>query len=173
MREIQLTRGKVAIVDDEDYERLSEYKWQAQKATQKAASWYARRGEYLGGGRKHGRKKLILMHREILGLGDDDGDVDHLDGNGLNNVRSNIRMASRSANMQRGHRAVGKSGFIGVRRTRNNRNPWIAVASLDGKKMSVGSYATPKQAAWAYDEAVLRVYGPHARVNFQTRTEVF
>ena len=90
VKEIQLTRGLVALVDDEDFEWLSEYKWCAipRRYMEKNKHWYAVRGR---------SRKLISMHREIMdppnGLV-----VAHMDNNGLNNCKSNLRVTTRRLN---------------------------------------------------------------------------
>jgi hypothetical protein len=85
MKTIPLTQGKVAIVDDEDYERISSHKWYAQKTVR--GGWYAaRRGETT-----KGKWETFYLHREILRVSMHP-EVDHIDGDGLNNQRSNLRV---------------------------------------------------------------------------------
>jgi hypothetical protein len=90
MREILLTRGQVALVDDCDHEELAKYRWRAQKGTR---TWYAIRSV-----RIDGRKAGVFMHRQLMGLDDPKVYVDHADGNGLNNCRANLRRCTRSQN---------------------------------------------------------------------------
>ncbi len=83
MKQVPLTQGKFALVDDEDYERLSQYSWGLQKSA--SGGSYAR-------GRVHGKKRLL--HREVLELGPEDPDVDHWDSDGLNKKKSTTMYAS-------------------------------------------------------------------------------
>src|SRR5208337_4201723 len=100
-REIPLTQGKVTIVDAADYEWLSQWHWSSKKDS--TGNHYAVRSK-------------ISMHRAILGLGlGDPRKVDHLDGNGLHNWRSNLRLATNSQNQMNRRKAVNNTwGFIGV-----------------------------------------------------------
>ena len=90
-REMPLTKGKVAIVDADDYEWLSQWKWSARFCN---SIWYAVRGSTCGG-----KRKDFSMHREILGLRAGDGrEVDHINRNSLDNRRINLRVSTRKEN---------------------------------------------------------------------------
>ena len=96
MREIPLTRGFVAVVDDEDYEKLQQLSWYAD--TGASGLVYAARGLPRNGSR---RRDKIRMHRQILSLArGDSAHVDHKDGDGLNNRRSNLRKCTPSQNLR-------------------------------------------------------------------------
>lgn len=155
--EIMLTRGQVAIVDDQDAE-LSRHHWHATRHPD--SSWYARRN--VPG--QHG--KMVLLHREIAkraGLDIDGKEVDHWDGNGLNNRRANLRVATRvqnAKNMPKPRR--NKSGFKGVSfYARDGR--WQAHIKADGVNHYLGRFDTPEEAAVAYEEAAKRLHGEFAR----------
>lgn len=108
MKEIKLTQGMVAFVDDADYEYLNQWKWYTRKT---ANTSYAQRGK-----RTRGKLVTINMHRLILGLTDPNELCDHIDGNGLNNRRSNIRKCTVSQNaMNRRVQKNNKLGINGVR----------------------------------------------------------
>lgn len=98
MKEIQLTKGMTALVSDEDYDRLSQYKWQASKKNSYGKDYfYATRSSYDKETKKTG---MIYMHREIVT--DTDGRfmvVDHRNGNTLDNQRDNLRPATRRENI--------------------------------------------------------------------------
>ena len=98
MKEILLTQGLVTIVDNDDYERLSKFKWYAAKSRQ---TYYAVRNKRIHDG--YGGQRQIKMHREILG--NDIGllQCDHVDGNGLNNQKSNLRVVTPRQNCQNLH----------------------------------------------------------------------
>ena len=85
-KEIELTNGMKVIVDDEDYNWLSEYNWRAQKCKR---TYYA-----VFGKKENGKFKTILMHRMILSVKERDVEVNHIDHNGLNNQRNNLRLLS-------------------------------------------------------------------------------
>lgn len=98
MREIPLTQGKVALVDDQNFDFLNQWKWYAGKGT---GTWYARRNRRVSEGPGVG---TVLMHRAIMRY---PGalDVDHRDGNGLNNTLDNLQTLTRAANTLRGNGA--------------------------------------------------------------------
>src|SRR5665213_3111116 len=99
MREIQLTKGKIALVDDADYEYLSQFKWQAHRRGGK--TYYAKTD--IG-------RRSVGMHQLVMDAGD--LEVDHRDGNGLDNRRSNLRLATHSQNQcNRGLQRNSTSGF--------------------------------------------------------------
>ena len=153
MREIPLTQGKVALVDDADYESLAQHKWFAQRILH---HWYAVRR----GGRTY-------MHREILKPGPGE-QCDHVDGNGLNNLRSNLRRCTPSQNQQNRRKQVGtKNSLKGTRfHPRGRAKPWSAsIWCWDGHH-SLGYYATEEEAARAYDAAAREKFGEFALCNF-------
>jgi hypothetical protein len=94
MKEIPLTQGKVALVDDEDFESIANHKWCAH---QRGNTFYAERSRF---GNRGG---TILMHREILSTSDTALEIDHIDGNGLNNTRANLRVVTHAENMKNQH----------------------------------------------------------------------
>lgn len=152
MREIPLTRGMVALVDDQDYERISAHKWSA------ATAGYAIRG--VG---SHKNSRCIYMHREILGVSADEH-VDHVDGNPLDNRRSNLRVCAHAQNMANRHRNSNKtsSAFKGVFPSGSKRSPWRASV----RNTHLGHFTSEIEAARAYDVAALALFGEFARLNF-------
>jgi hypothetical protein len=159
VKEIQLTRGKVAIVDDEDYKWLSKHKWYAVK---RGNMFYAvRKSSRVDGGQKN-----ILMHREIMGLKPGDPDVDHRDGDGLNNQRMNLRKASKSQNAMNMKTRYGMSKFKGVSWNKRDKK-WQVRIGIDGKQKHLGNYDCEEDAARAYDEKAIELFGEYARLNFR------
>ena len=156
MKKITLTQGFEAIVDDADYVYLSQFKWLAKNKK------YAARSP----SRRCISRNFIYMHRVILGLVPSSGlFADHIDGNGLNNVRSNLRTATKSQNeYNRGKRAHNTSGFKGVCKSLNK---WRAGIKFKGKYTHLGNFSSPILAAKAYDKKAKILHGEFARVNFQ------
>ena len=167
MKKIPLTQGKHALVDDEDYDFLNQFKWCARKDN-KSGSFYAERGLFQGPDAKP-KIKCIKMHRIIVGELDSKVHIDHADGNTLNNTRGNLRKSSPLQNggnrLRLNHR--NSSGFRGVSRSRNRTNPWIAQINKNGKRTCIGYYPTPEEAARAFDKAAKEIYGEFCgKLNF-------
>jgi hypothetical protein len=150
---IELTFGKWAIVDAADYQRLSKYKWHAVKERR---NWYAktlrRNGMPLG------------MHRLITdapkGLF-----VDHIDHNGLNNCRSNLRICSNAEN-SRNKRPYGRtSRYKGVSWHKGSKK-FVAQITFKGKKIWLGYFVDEIDAAKAYDKKAKELFGEFAYLNF-------
>ncbi|MDM9629552.1 HNH endonuclease [Rhizobium sp. S152] len=164
MKTIKLSRGYIALVDDEDYERLSSYSWRAQPASHRpAAKIYAIRSVnyYQGDGRRS--CKTVYMHKEILpsskGL-----ETDHKDGDGLNNQRNNLRVLTKKSNRQsRKSAATSASPYLGVSVDKKGRIR--AHIKPDGKTISLGSFQTQEDAARAYNAAAQKHYGDHVLLN--------
>ena len=135
-KEIELTQGKVALVDDEDYEELSKYKWHAQRIYHSDSLWYARRE-----GSVDGKRIVNLMHRQLLGLVASDGMiVDHINKNSLDNRRCNLRIVSYAENSQNHNVFItNTSGHTGVW-WRNKNKVWSAEIRAYGTKHCLGCY---------------------------------
>lgn len=143
MKKIALTRGKVALVDDEDFETLSCHKWCADK---KGRTWYAVRRP--GPGRAN-----VLMHSAIAGT-PAGMTTDHIDGDGLNNTRANLRVCTKGQNRQNQTRKIERctSRFRGAHWDPVNRK-WISSIRVCGIKKYLGRFSTEFEAAGAYDAA--------------------
>lgn len=157
-REIALTNGGYAVVDDEDHERLAAHSWR------RSSECYAVRAERCGSR----SQRIIGMHQVVLPVGP--GLVpDHIDRDGLNNRRSNLRPATRAQNKANspGHRNRG-CRYKGVSlRPGKGRTSYRASISVNGKSRFIGgSFQTEEAAAKAYDKAALEVFGEFALVNF-------
>lgn len=155
MKSIQLSRGAVILVDDDDYHWLSQWTWRLQTGRGKR---YAVRQE--GSKRK---RRTILMHRELLRweIGGTNILVDHRDGNGLNNQRGNLRLATYAQNLANSIRKRTK--FRGVAKTKGTK--WLAYIGGTGGRRHIGTFASEIEAARAYDEAAAARYGEFARLN--------
>lgn len=157
MKKIKLTQGKFALVDDDDFERLNKYKWFAYNSRGK---FYARRN---GRNKETGKQYIIHMHRIILGKIPQEKEVDHKDGNGLNNQRNNLRLANRFQNMQnRKLNRDNKSGHKGVL-WHSRDHVWTATGRLNGKQTHLGYFKNILDAKKAYDKFAKENYGEFVR----------
>ncbi|TXH58878.1 MAG: HNH endonuclease [Desulfurellales bacterium] len=146
-KEIQLTKGFTTIVDDDDYEWLSQWQWHAHQSRR---DWYACRSQAVDGG----GQITVRMHRLILGA-PDGMVVDHINRNSLDNRRSNLRIATRTENLRNGRSPSGWRYPKGVRLIEGH---WIAYVCL-------GRFDTKEQAAAAYDEAAKTLWGEQVYLN--------
>lgn len=155
--EIELTRGLFAIVDDQHFAHLSQYKWHALKTKTK---YYAVRTSWIKG---QGRGKMIYMHREIM-KPEDHLSVDHINGNSLDNRISNMRVVTHSQNLKNLKvNARNKSGFKGVSFIKNDKK-WLASIQVNGKSKSLGRYLTKEDAYKAYCDASKEFHGEFGRI---------
>jgi len=168
MKEVKLTQGYVALVDDEDYERVSQHKWCARIARRKDGSI---QGVYAvhttKTSRSNGKRKTTnhFLHKFILGS-DETSEVDHRDNDGLNNQRYNLRKATKSDNQHNTRKQINNtSGYKGVYWHKRDK-AWRAMVGMNSKLIYLGTYSTPEQAAAAYDEAARRLFGEFAKTNF-------
>lgn len=156
MKHIPLTQGMFSIVDDADFEELSQFKWHASK--RKGGS-YAERSVY----QKTRIPKIISMHAQILG-NIKGFIIDHINGNPLDNRRSNLRHATRQENSWNSKSRLGTSIFKGV--TFHKRiKQFAASIRINGKLLHLGYYRNQEDAAHAYNAAAVRVFGKFARLN--------
>lgn len=147
------------MVDDDDFLRLNKWKWFPQKAR---ATFYAVRNA------KKPRTGLILMHREILKIATGQC-VDHIDHNGLNNTRGNLRTATRAQNAFNSRKKhTNTSGFIGVRWSQACKK-WGAHIKINGKSVSLGYGDNPEAMARIRDDAAIKSQGEFACLNFDHR----
>lgn len=155
MKTILLTQGRVAIVDDEDYDLLMQYSWQVEK-----------RRLYAVGNTKGSIKerKRLRMHRLIMDA-PADMQVDHINGDGLDNRKCNLRICSNSQNMMNGRkRKNGTSKYKGVSYFKRDGR-WRAVISNFGKYTHIGYFDTEEEAAMAYNEIARNIFGEFAWLN--------
>ena len=152
MIKILLTQDKFALVDDEDFELISQYKWYAHRKTKR--NYYAETTI---------KQKHILMHRLIMNAQDSE-EVDHINGDGLNNQRHNLRLCTRQQNAFNRKSNKNKK-FKGIV-WRSKRNKWEAYITIDGKYKFLGHFKIEIKAAKAYDIAAKKHFGEFARLNF-------
>ena len=167
MKKIKLTQGQVAIVDDIDYGRLSQYKWFAHKDLN-SGNFYAVRWVKKN---KMGDRSIISMARDILGLKKGDKRiVDHISHETLRNVRSNLRVCTHQENMCNMRNQKTRNGvkctspFKGVYwHIASSR--WMAQIGYNGKKIYLGIFESEIQAARSYNTAASELFGRFAYLN--------
>lgn len=150
---IQLKHG-TAIVDEQDFDKIKDYKWSSIFCG-KAKSPYAVSSHF---------GKIVYMHRIVMGAKSDQF-VDHIDGNGLNNSRENLRFATTSQNnMNQCKRSDNTSGHKGISWC-PDREKYQVYINIDRKRKSLGRYKTLEEAIYVRDQAVKAHYGEFAREN--------
>lgn len=153
MKEIYLSQGQIALVDDEYFEYLNGFKWYALKARN---TFYAARKIWVSG-----KQKTILMHWEVMnGKG-----IDHIDGNGLNNQKSNLRFCTQSENCMNTRKYANKSSlYKGVSFFKRDSN-WRAQIMINRKEIHLGYFTSEVNAAKAYNEKAIELFGEFANLN--------
>lgn len=144
MRTIELTKGREALVDDDDYDRLIRRRWRVNK------DGYA---EYCTGGTH------MLMHRMIM-MAVPGEQIDHINHDRCDNRKENLRYCTSTGQARNRKPRPGKFKGISLHRGR-----WAARITVLGKSHALGYYDTPEEAARAYDEAALRLHGDFAATN--------
>jgi hypothetical protein len=163
MKEIQLTQGKSALVDDTDYERVNRFKWHAInnhgfRATRVVTV--------------EGRQTTIHMSRFIMNCTDPNLFVDHINHNTLDNRRDNLRVCTAKENQWNKikERTKQSSPYKGVFvRAVGNRLRISARIRINGRLKQIGDFKTLEDAAHAYDQAAVKYFGEFACVNFPIR----
>lgn len=159
MKKIPLTKGKYAIVDDEDYPYISRFKWQLS-----GDGYFAVRAFHNNGS----KSASVYMHQLLIearvGVV-----TTHINNDGLDNRKENLAYCSRSHWSQskewpKEKKALCSSKYKGVT-FRKRQNKWSATISLHGKYIHIGSFLTEKEAAKAYNAKALELYGENAYQN--------
>lgn len=155
MKEIQLTQGKVALVDDEDFERLCKFTWYAEF---RGRLYYARTTI---------DRRNYYMHRMILGVESRKIFVDHRNHNSLDNQKSNLRRCTPGENtLNKTAHKDGKSKFLGVCWD-SSRRKWMATIGYGKRQHYLGRFNDEASAARAYDSAAKVIHGEFANPNFK------
>ncbi len=154
MREIKLTKGYVAIVDDEDFERINQDKW-----------FVIIKKERVCAARKSYKpiKKTIYMHKEII-VTPKDLEIDHINRNALDNRKENLRVATSAQNNWNRRAANNKSSkYKGVR---FNTGKFVATIAANKRVFHLGRFKSEIEAARAYDKKARELHGAFAYLNF-------
>lgn len=146
------------MVDDEDFEWLNQWKWQAKLDH---GNWYAQ------GSIPTPRRKTYFLHRLILGLSG--GMIDHKNGNGLDCQRHNLRRCTNSQNMA--NKRIEKKNTSGFKGVGYVWKRWGAKITVSGKSIWLGMFDTKIQAARAHNEAALKYHGEFSRLNDLSKYE--
>lgn len=155
MVKIVLRSGHVLLIDDADYELVSQYTWHADR---RSHTVYAKANVV----KADGRKSTVLLHRLLL---PDSIEVDHINGNGLDNQRLNLRESDYQRNQWNRRKTRGTSKFKGVSWSAKDRR-WQVHIRIDGRNVGLGQFKIEEDAARAYDDAARRNFGEFANTNF-------
>ncbi len=160
MKEIELTQGHFALVDDEDYDYLSQWKWYA-KFNKATKSFYAARSSITA----NGSQKTILMHRVVMNISDSGMMADHKNHDTLNNCKLNLRIATSSQNCANRRRHISRaSKYLGVC-WHKQKNKWCAMIQKDYKNIHIGYFSDEIEAARARDKKAIELFGEFANLN--------
>lgn len=161
MKSIILTQNKVALVDDDTFEDLNAFRWYAytKKTKRNDGCWYAARKI-----RINGKWTCIHMHSQIMNSREC---IDHIDNDGLNNQRDNLRFASSTQNHANNRKRINCSSIYKGVCFLKSRNKWLAQIMMFQKRKFLGHFDSEEDAAKAYDLAAKKLFGDFAKLNFK------
>lgn len=149
MKQIPLTQGKITLVDDDIYAAIGHFKWYALKSRN---TWYAVRNFV----KDNGKQSKLYLHHCVIGLPLDNNEVDHKDGDGLNNQNYNLRIVSGRFNSSNRHdfRSGSKSSQYSGVTWFATRNKWKAALQIKGRNKHLGYFDNEQDASAAYQTAL-------------------
>ncbi len=160
MKTIPVFGGHVAMVDDDDFEKLSKLKWSASTNRRKTGKTiYAIHSSRIGE-----TVTVVGMHRMVMSA-PSDSVVDHIDSDGLNNQKHNLRLATHSQNLGNRRKSPGKSSIYKGVYWGNAEKGWIAQIFLNGKGKRIGKFKEECDAALAYNLVADELFGEFAKLN--------
>lgn len=165
MKKIKLSTGQYTLVDNENFKELSKFAW----GTVGKKYTYAGRGT-----RKNGVYSKILMHRFLMNASKDQM-VDHINGNTLDNRKSNLRICSRSKNLQNSKiRSDSNNKYKGVHKVRTKKDGTVVYSAriqiAPNERLYLGNFYNELEAAKAYNKAALKYFGEYANINKLEKT---
>lgn len=177
VRKIKLTNGMTALVDNDDYCLVNQYKWRYWKKPNNITGY-----AYTSIKINNKWKNSVQMHRLILGLTNPQIITDHKNDNGLDNRKANLRICSKQENnCNVNKRKNNTSGYKGVYKREygynlnkygnkiryKKKNIWECHIRFSGKTIHIGVFSTKIEAAKAYDKKAKELFGEFARLNFE------
>ena len=157
---ITLTQSYEMEIDNEDYDKIKDYKWHTRKCKN---TCYAITHIY-----KSNKRTTIAVHRLLINV-PENMFVDHKDGNGLNNKKENLRICTNAQNQMNRNKPINNvSGFKGVYyiNEKNRKRKYRAFICKNNKTINLGDYFTPEEAAITYDKKAKELFGEFALLNF-------
>lgn len=159
--EILLSKGKTTIIDDDDYDKVTQF------------SWHLSHGGYaVRNARINGKYENQGLHRFIFGLTSKNKErIDHINGDKLNNSKSNLRICSHSENlMNRGKNKKTRAKYKGV--IKRGYNSWVAMICVNYKSKYIGCFYTEEAAAYAYNLESKKLHGEFAYQNVVNKVDL-